>query len=247
MWDSLELSHIHQFPPTVEPNRDGLLGFLLAEQHLSLFPPFLHDGRPSYADFGHTLPSCRPGSLPHQCEVHHLQILVIWPGGVLAAMGPAVVEVEWFAVIDVVELPLPVTQLLHVICVAAEGEDPAMREVVLADVKVDLIVGKENGDLGIGVLGLVEDTIQGLFDKLVVAVPLFGSDVFPERGFPGWGGGVERRDVIVSGVVVEEEGWVMIGDVGPLVNVVRHRRRIDGNLTGGALEGFGQASELSTN
>lgn len=63
MCSSLELPDIHQFAPAVKSycNRSPLL----KQQQFPLFPSLFHDNRPSSPDFGHTLSSQRPGTLPH--------------------------------------------------------------------------------------------------------------------------------------------------------------------------------------
>jgi hypothetical protein len=96
--------------------------------------------------------------------VHHFEVLVIRPSSVLAPQEPDLVWIDGFQVINVMHLPLPVAELLHVVCVAAECEDSAKSEVVLADVEVDLIVGEEDGNFGVNIFGFVEDVVQCLFD-----------------------------------------------------------------------------------
>lgn len=73
---------------------------------------------------------------------------------------------------------------------------------MLADVKVNLIVGEEDGYFRVDVLRLVEDVVQCLLDEFVVSLALGDGDVFPEGGLSGGCCGVEGGDVVVSGVVV---------------------------------------------
>lgn len=201
MRNPLQLPNIHQLPATIKPDRNRRT--LLQQQQRPLFPPLLHDNRPPGPDLGHALPARGPGPLPHERLVHHFEVLVVGPGGVLAPVRPDVVRVdEGFHGVDVVEFPLPVAELLHIVCVAAEGEDAAVGEVVLADVEVDLIVGEEDGDFWVDVFGLVEGLVEGGLDEVVVLLTLGGGDVFPEGGVAGWNCGVEGGDVVIAGVVI---------------------------------------------
>lgn len=73
---------------------------------------------------------------------------------------------------------------------------------MLADVKVDLIVGEEDGHFGVDAFGLIEDVVQCLLDQFVVSLALGDGDVFPEGWFSGGFCGVDGGDVVVSCVVV---------------------------------------------
>ena len=157
MRNPLQLPNIHQLTGTIKSDRNS--STLLQQQQRPLFPPLLHNNRPPGPDLGHTLSARRPGPFPHERLVHHFEVLVVRPGRVLAPVGPDVVRVDGFHGVDVVDFPLPVAELLHVVCVAAEGEDATVGEVVLADVEVDLVVGEEDGDFPVDVFGFVEDVV----------------------------------------------------------------------------------------
>lgn len=73
---------------------------------------------------------------------------------------------------------------------------------MLADVKIDLIVGEEDGYFRVDVFRLIENVVQCLLDEFVESLALGDGDVFPERGLSGGCCGVEGGDVVVPGVVV---------------------------------------------
>lgn len=157
MRNPLQLPNIHYLTATIKPDRNSNTS--LQQQQCPLFPPLLHDNCPPGPDLGHTPSARRPSPLPHERLVHHFEVLVVRPGGVLAPVRPDVVQVDGFHEVNVMDFPLPVAELLHVVCVAAEGENATVGEVVLADVEVDLVVGEEDCDFLVDVFCFVEDVV----------------------------------------------------------------------------------------
>lgn len=102
----------------------------------------------------------------------HFEILVAWPAPLSRAGKSSLCWLRGSGRVDVGHFPLPFAELLQVGVVATEGENAPSGQIMLTDVVVQLVMGKEERRVWVNFLGLVEYLIQVLLDDLVVSLSL---------------------------------------------------------------------------